>query len=413
MNPYQVIKACEKAKGKNAKIAILKENDNDLLRSVIYNALNPYIVYGVKKFEFGEPCEHEEEFTFNWNYAVHMLGRLSGREATGNEALEKIKEASINLNSGQQDILSRILKKNLNCGINVKTANEAYPGLIPTFDVQLAKPVKYDRVEYPVLVEPKLDGIRVIAFIHKEVEYFSRNGRKFENFGIFDDELLQIADGKNIVIDGEVTGTTQEKAFKGVTTQARRKENVDASGLKYHIFDWITISEFKKMKGKMLQDERTTELKKMWYDADERETVNVKLVKGKICNNLKQVEKYYQRCLKKGYEGVILKTLNALYQFKRTYDWSKIKPTKTKDLKIVDFEEGKGKYKGMLGAFIADNDGVEIHVGGGYDDAQRKKFWKARKKMIGTTIEVEYDIETDDGSFRFPRFVTVRRDLDK
>lgn len=413
MNPYQVIKTCEETKGKKAKIAILKEHGSDLLQSVIYNALNPYIVFNVKKFEFEEPCEHTEEFTFNWNHAVHMLGQLSARDATGNDALQKIKEASANLNSGQQDVLRRILKKNLDCGVNVKTANEAFPDLIPTFDVQLAKPVNYDRLEFPVLVEPKLDGIRTIAFVDKKIEYFSRNGRKFENFGMFDIELAEIGKGQGIVIDGEVTGTSQEKAFKGVTTQARRKENVDVSNLKYHIFDYITIPEFKKMRGKFSQAERTAELKKMFYDADERETYNVKLVKGKICNNIKQVEKYYQKCLKKGYEGVILKTLTALYQFKRTYDWSKIKPTETKDLKITEAVEGEGKYKGMLGAFLVDNKGTIVHVGGGYNDEQRAKFWKDRKKMIGTVIEVKYDSETEDGSFRFPRFVKVRLDKTK
>jgi DNA ligase 1 len=84
-------------------------------------------------------------------------------------------------------------------------------------------------------------------------------------------------------------------------------------------------------------------------------------------------------------------------------------------LEIIDAIEGKGKYKGMLGAFLCRGKitgyNIEAEVGSGFNDEQRVEFWKKRKQMIGTKIEVKYQGLTDDGtSLRFPIFRKTKED---
>ena len=94
----------------------------------------------------------------------------------------------------------------------------------------------------------------------------------------------------------------------------------------------------------------------------------------------------------------------------------KWKPTITVDLDVIGFEEGTGKNKGKLGAFICagyeDGCFIEVNVGGGYSDAERIDFWNRRQKLMGFVMEVKADVITQNEqggySLRFPRFEGFR-----
>jgi DNA ligase-1 len=86
-----------------------------------------------------------------------------------------------------------------------------------------------------------------------------------------------------------------------------------------------------------------------------------------------------------------------------------MKPSITEDLKIVDVQEGTGKYLGRLGAIIVEREGVKINVGSGFKDEERCIIQEA-SQFIGKIVEVKYDSLTPDKSLRFPRFVRLRED---
>lgn len=106
-----------------------------------------------------------------------------------------------------------------------------------------------------------------------------------------------------------------------------------------------------------------------------------------------------------GEEGLVIKTLDGPYEFKRSNHWCKLKLTYTEDLPVLRFEYGTGKYKNLLGALICNRNGVEVRVGSGYDDQERADLLN-----IPSMIEVEFKNVTDDGSLREPIFVRVRED---
>jgi DNA ligase-1 len=91
----------------------------------------------------------------------------------------------------------------------------------------------------------------------------------------------------------------------------------------------------------------------------------------------------------------------------------KIKKFMTADCKIIGYEEGDGKYKGVLGSFIIDYKGNKVNVGSGYTDEQRQEYWNNRDKYIDRILEVKYKEETMDKktkliSLQFPTFVCIR-----
>ena len=83
------------------------------------------------------------------------------------------------------------------------------------------------------------------------------------------------------------------------------------------------------------------------------------------------------------------------------------------DLEIVDFEEGTGRNKGKLGAFVVDYKGNRVKVGSGFSDEERNEFWKNKEGLIGRVITVKYKEVTTDKktgleSLQFPIYCGLR-----
>jgi len=117
-----------------------------------------------------------------------------------------------------------------------------------------------------------------------------------------------------------------------------------------------------------------------------------------------------------GYEGVMIKDIDAPYECKRTHAWLKAKPFIEVTLEVIDVEEGTGRNEGRLGAFICsgqdDGKDIRVNVGSGFSDDQRSLFWTHRNDIIGQLVEVRADAVTQnqDGTYslRFPRFKIFR-----
>ena len=125
---------------------------------------------------------------------------------------------------------------------------------------------------------------------------------------------------------------------------------------------------------------------------------------------------YNKSAIKNGYEGIMLKDLDAPYECKRSTAWLKLKPFIEVSLSVADVEEGTGRNAGKLGALVCEgeDDGKRIvcNVGSGFTDTDRDSYWLGRGDLLGQVVEVRADAVTQnqDGSFslRFPRFLRFR-----
>lgn len=114
-----------------------------------------------------------------------------------------------------------------------------------------------------------------------------------------------------------------------------------------------------------------------------------------------QADKIYQEHVDRGCEGVV---------YKCNGEWMKRKPVPTVDIYCTDVVEGTGKYVGMMGAIYVDFNGVEVKVGTGFNDAQRKQFWNNPDDIVGQLVEIKYMNVTESGSLRQPVFIGIRDD---
>ena len=324
----------------------------------------------------------------------------------------------------------RILIKDLRCGVSVKTVNKvcaaAGKWTIDIFACQLAHDAANHekKMTGKKQIEVKLDGVRALCVIHdvdgRKVELYSRNGKQFHNFDHIIKEIKEVLAEYPapypLVLDGEIMSAN----FQDLMKQVQRKENVEAGDAVLHLFDTIPLGCFTKGNWDKPQSFRS-ELTKAWCDehssvlqhvtALEWETVDLDTQAGQ--DRFVELNK---KAVDGGYEGVMIKDVDAIYECKRSHAWLKAKPFIEVTLKVIGFEEGTGRNEGRLGALICagEDDGkdIRVNVGGGYSDDNRSLFWTHRNDILGQLVEIRADAVTQnqDGTYslRFPRFKTFR-----
>jgi DNA ligase-1 len=132
-----------------------------------------------------------------------------------------------------------------------------------------------------------------------------------------------------------------------------------------------------------------------------------------------QLERYARDCVNDGYEGIMIKSMDAPYDCKRSTFWLKWKPVITVDLQITQVEIGTGKNADRMGAFVCEGTDngklITVNVGSGVSDEEREEYWANRDVLIGRTVEIMCDAvsQNQDGTYslRFPRFVRFRDTL--
>ena len=423
--PDSIIRNLEQHNSRLDKEAILKAAHEEVLPEFfegVRMALDPLVTFGVKQVP-----ERSDVLTgqgLSWSVFKELADKLANRELTGHAARDAIELAmSVATTEQWNGWYRRILIKDLRCGVSEKTVNKVVPGCVPVFTCALAHDsAKHEKkMTGKKQIEIKLDGVRVITIIRgNKVEMFSRNGKQFHNFGHIIKEIEAVIKDYPVpyplVLDGEVMSAD----FQDLMKQIHRKDGKQHNDAVLHLFDTVPLGCFMNGSWDKPQSFRS-EITRAWVEehkavlehvtALDWETVDLDTPEGEA-----RFVELNKQAVEGGYEGVMIKDINAPYECKRTHAWLKAKPFIEVTLEVKDVEEGTGRNEGRLGALVCrgEDDGrmVEVNCGSGFSDANRDDFWNSRSSLIGQLVEVRADAITQnqDGTYslRFPRFKTFR-----
>ena len=392
-----------------------------------YQAYNPFYAFNVRQVPETTGLTGRDN---PWPRFWALLEDLRTRGISGHRARDAIQECADEFDSDEWNSLARrVLIKDLRCGVSEKTINKVVGKTeyrIPVFSCQLAQ----DSTDQPKKLrgikrlECKLDGVRVLAVVSGDAcTLYSRNGKEFENFPQIAEAILDNrkafqygrGTGGHFVLDGEIVGESFQKLMK----QAHRKSDAKTDNMVYHIFDILPLDALKEGHCNLQQYKRIE-----WIDSAKTQLMDTDCLR--IMNGLDVdldtaeghdiMNRYAQDCVAEGFEGIMIKSLDAPYECKRSDSWMKWKPTISVDLNIVGFEEGTGRNAGRLGAIICEGDDndrrIYVNVGTGFSDALRDEYWTNRDHLLGHLVEVQADAVTQnqDGTYslRFPRFLRFR-----
>lgn len=427
--PQEIIRQLEADNSRLAKESVLAsamEEGLDEFFEGVKMCLDKLYTFGVKQV----PESDKDGQGLAWTVFEKLAQQLQARELTGHAARDAI-ELTMNIATQEQwnGFYRRILIKDLRCGVSEKTVNNVAKKLkkpeyqVPVFTCQLA----HDSANHEKKmvgtkqIEVKLDGVRVITVVQGDkVEMFSRNGKQFHNFGHICEQISSVVKSKPfdgpMVLDGEVMSAN----FQDLMKQVHRKENVEANDAVLHLFDIIPAGSFVKGSWDKPQHERS-EMVQNWVSANQTELPNVAVLDWETLNlNTEEGQSRFvalnKAAVDGGYEGVMIKDIDAPYECKRSHSWLKAKPFIEVTLEVQDVEKGTGRNEGRLGALVCsgtdDGKEIQVNVGSGFSDDDRQVFWDSRDSVLGHLVEVRADAITQnqDGTFslRFPRFLRFR-----
>ena len=420
MSPWKVIQELEADNSRLKKEAIIKrESDADNIRffNGIGAALDGFRTFGVQKV----PMSKKDGPGITQSDFDDILRSLESRTLTGNAMKDTIQVLCDSSKMEQwNDWYRRILIKDLRCGMTHKTVNKFSTMKVPVFDCMLATDsAKHEKkMVGEMIIEPKLDGVRVIAICDvdkDEVKLFSRNGKELSNFPEinkqFDDALDQMSE--SMVFDGEVMSDD----FQTLMREIHRKGGAKTKDAKLNLFDCMPLGDFMAggCNGDIMMRKTMLNVYEFGPNINQVEYVKMNLSEP---DGQKQFADYNKLCIDRGFEGIMVKPITGTYECKRSTLWLKVKPFIEVSLTVVDTEEGTGRNVGKLGALIVEgkDDGkfIKTNVGSGLTDADRETFWSAKDKLIGQVVEVRADMITqnqntkDEWSLRFPRFLRFR-----
>ena len=197
------------------------------------------------------------------------------------------------------------------------------------------------------IFERKLDGIRLLAFKKgRDVQLLSRNQLEQRNPAIAD--AIAGLPHRELILDGEVTG---------VWGPASTREADKPRGLAYHVFDVLWIDGRDVMS--LPLDERRALLKTLPLRAPLRRVAAL------------DDEKPWEHACAEGWEGVIAKRRDSLYEHRRSPNWLKMKCEASQELVVGGFTDPQGARVGLgallVGYFEGDDLVFAGKVGTGFD----------------------------------------------
>ena len=402
----EVIRLFEQIKnisGINNKKAIITANkDNELFKECLKFLLDSNFITGISAKKITKKVQKSEYILPTFKDVMRYLKQNN----TGTDKdISKI-QTFLNNNEEHREFYEQMVTKKYRLGADAKLINKCIPNLIPTWDIMLGTSVEHCKIpeETWFSLSQKLNGNRCTYY---NGEFYTRQNKKYVGLDHIKTDIEKIPNAKNYVFDGELIyknkeGLSDSAAFQRGTGIANNKSE-NKEELKLVIFDVLPKEEFENKISKDTYKIRKHHL----LDLKQYETENIEIVRifyeG---TNQSEIWKWLDFCEENDMEGCML-NLDAPYECKRTKNLMKVKRFYNFDLQIIGYEEGTGRNKGKLGAFIADYKGNQIKVGSGFNDQERKDFWENREDMINRVVTVKYkeiskDKKTGLESLQFP-----------
>ena len=303
MNSDQIYQAIEAIAGKSGKLdkqALVGDllQDEDGRRALIV-CYDPFVNYGIAKKSMPDVAPGTKVFD---DETWKTLDLLASRNLTGNLAKIAVATEIAKLSPASGDLLRRILLKDMRAGFTEGTINRAAPGTIYVFGCQLSQhwSEHKHKLTYPVQIEPKFDGMRVLSFVDTvagTVRHLSRAGNDVPGAAIATQDLLTVCARNEIfgeiVFDGEILSGNR---FESIGN-ARRSDADSHAGNKLYLFDYIEPGVFKGVPCDKSQLTRRLRLEHVMRVATPDMTI--RLSPALSAKNEEQVQAFYEKCLGK------------------------------------------------------------------------------------------------------------------
>ncbi len=215
----------------------------------------------------------------------------------------------------------------------------------------------FERCSKPAEFEFKYDGMRMqIHKDGKEVKIFTRRLEDVTNqFPEVVDYVKKHVNEKKVILDSEAVGYSKKTGkylpFQSISQRIRRKYDIKKLSEEFPVE--VNVFDIINYKGKSVVDKPFWERRKIIKNIIENVHKKIKVAKGIVTENKKEVQDFYKEAINSGNEGLMIKKLDAPYKpGARVGFMCKLKSTKENlDLVVVKAEWGEGKRSKWLSSY--------------------------------------------------------------
>lgn len=376
------------------------------------------ILYNLDKK--GNPIQWSITFDDEDNWYTMTSGRVNGALTTTEKTYCKGK------NVGRSNETSDVSQCIFEVGARIeKQRKRGFQNDVPTekmFNVTLAKEFNARKkfIKFPMLLSAKLDGFRCV--ITKD-GMFSRTNHAILSCPHIFKALEQVfRENPNLVLDGELYSHALKQDFNKLASLLSRTKNIDEEFLKetesiieFNIFDF-----FDKTNNTIPYSERA----KAYGNVSYLGTVDFlkKLNNWKYCKfviqhkvySFEEVENWMEDSMLAGFEGIMLRDPNMIYEEGRSSSLIKYKRFKDAEYIVANIEDGNGNHTGQAATITCTTDSgltFSAGLGKGWDEESRRHLFKCKKEYIGRKATIVFQELTPDGIPRFGKLLRFLTEL--
>jgi DNA ligase 1 len=286
---------------------------------------------------------------------------------------------------------------------SITSQRKYFPMLANVYEPMKNK--KSKGLQFPCFIQPKLDGVRCIAYINsnkQEVLLQSRTGSYFGSMTHISEMLVNSEHIRNnYILDGELY--SHSMPFEELVGLVKKKklnseDKEKAKMIEYHVYDIVdeTIPFYTRCN--VLRDIVET------IHSTNAEYRNIlRFVETKMANDINEFKDYFSVKIEEGYEGVMLRIPNGLYRCNyRSNSLLKYKEFFEAEYLIVGYKEGEGRDKGTVIWICHTPDGNVFSVRPKGTIENRRLLYEEASIHIGKYLTVIYQELSENGVPRFP-----------
>lgn len=280
-----------------------------------------------------------------------------------------------------------------------------------------------DIKSWPVEVQPKLDGIRMLCHRSRDGSVFCRSyeNKHWTHLGFIADQVqaFLVYLPPQTTVDGELY--VHGMPFTTLTSivKTMKKVHPELQKIQYHIFDidYLVDGSRPCLEDRMIQLEKS--YKAYLNDLGDQSTSLV-LVESQTAYSAEDIKSLHDIYEKQGYEGVMIKKrANGSAKDSKTYKESEYKPGRSKNIlkyksfqdeegTVVGVHDSEGREKGAARLEIEDMRGNRIIMRFEGPLKLRKEWLKKPETVMGKRATFRYQELSEYGVPRFPVGVAIR-----
>ena len=225
------------------KMQILnKYHKETSIKKIIGIAYNPWLDFGLQDFT---PKHLGKKFGMGIGFFMHIIEDITQGKLDAKEAEFACRMAFMHINTEDAEVFLKLINQNLGQYLNldVHTINSVWNELVMTYPLRQAQIKPIDNFDgFPASVQELSRGLRINIIVSEDgVSFRLKDGNEIDNFDIYKDQFLTLAQGQGTVFDGHAVVTDNNKI---IATDNDSVLEADPESIRFLLWDAIRYDGF-------------------------------------------------------------------------------------------------------------------------------------------------------------------------